>query len=55
METWKTTVYFENLNDEPEIHHFDKTDPNWLKFILAITVAKTTGIKVGNGEKYIVC
>lgn len=26
----------------------------YLYLILAITVAKTTGIKVGNGEKYIV-
>lgn len=54
METWKMTVYFENLNEKPEIHYFNKTDPDWLKFILAITVAKTKGIKVEGEKKYIV-
>ena len=54
METWKTTVYFENLNEEPEIDYFDKNDPDWLEFILVLAVSKTIGIKVDDKEKYIV-
>lgn len=54
MRTWKTTIYYENLNEEPKIHYFDKNDPDWFKFIVALIDAKIKGIKVNGEEKYIV-